>query len=101
MTTMVSCGAAAVCAPRLSSHLPGLGPPRQQVMSEEGKILALKRIKLKKADRATLQAYKNEIDILSSLSGKENIIQMVDSHMDLENKLIYVRTLESRSRCLL
>lgn len=61
-----------------------------KVMSEEGKILALKRIKLKKADRATLQAYKNEIDILSSLSGKENIIQMVDSHMDLENKLIYV-----------
>jgi serine/threonine-protein kinase TTK/MPS1 len=68
-------------------------------MSEEGKIFALKRIKLKKADRVTLQSYQNEIDILRSLAGKENIIQMVDSCMDLEHKTIYVRAL-CPSACL-
>jgi serine/threonine protein kinase len=61
-----------------------------QVMSEEGQIYALKRIKLKRSDRATLQSYKNEIDILSGLRGQDNIIQMVDAVIDLDTKQIHV-----------
>ena len=59
-------------------------------MSEEGRIYALKRIKLKRSDRATITTYKNEIEILTGLRHQENIIHMVDAEINLDAKVIFV-----------
>ena len=78
------------CLSRTRTHRSMLSRP--QVMSQEGKIYALKRIKLKKADRATLQSYQNEIDMreeeinrLKAELAKPKTLTAVESGHSLSN----------------
>ena len=57
---------------------------------EEPKICALKRIKLQRIDKSSLSSFENEIALLESLRGKANIVELFDSEINLENKVIYV-----------
>ena len=57
---------------------------------EEPRICALKRIKLQRIDKSSLSSFENEIALLKSLRGKANIVELFDSEINLENKVIYV-----------
>jgi len=54
------------------------------------KIFALKRIRIRKADRETLRSYCNEIALLQRLRGRDNIIQLIASEVREHAGLIYL-----------
>ncbi|KAM7189728.1 hypothetical protein V8F33_009867 [Rhypophila sp. PSN 637] len=49
-----------------------------RVSAESGKMLALKRVSLENADKATVKGFKEEIDLLKRLRGINRFIQLVD-----------------------
>jgi serine/threonine-protein kinase TTK/MPS1 len=57
---------------------------------QDQSILALKRIKLSRIDRKTIAMFENEIDLMERLRGRDNIIQLVDSEINVSKKLIYM-----------
>eukprot|EP00510_Aplanochytrium_minuta_P002063 CAMPEP_0184022432 /NCGR_PEP_ID=MMETSP0954-20121128/10600_1 /TAXON_ID=627963 /ORGANISM="Aplanochytrium sp, Strain PBS07" /LENGTH=607 /DNA_ID=CAMNT_0026304801 /DNA_START=199 /DNA_END=2022 /DNA_ORIENTATION=- len=56
----------------------------------EPKIYALKRIKLNKVEHNTISCFKNEIRLMESLHGQPNIIQIIDSEVNIAKQVIYV-----------
>jgi len=56
----------------------------------EGETYALKKIKLSKTDISSLSCYQNEISLLERLRGNPSIIQLVDSEVNLDEKVIYM-----------
>jgi tRNA A-37 threonylcarbamoyl transferase component Bud32 len=59
-----------------------------KIMATQGKILAMKRVKLDGADEAMIFSYKNEITLLNRLKGCDSIIKLYDSEIDQANGYI-------------
>ncbi|KAK4533817.1 hypothetical protein CCYA_CCYA19G4699 [Cyanidiococcus yangmingshanensis] len=54
------------------------------------KIYALKRVRIRKADRETFRSYCNEIALLQRLRGNDNIIQLIEAEIREHAGLIYL-----------
>jgi len=61
-----------------------------KVLSQDGKILALKKIDINGSDKASIKGYVNEINLLNHLKNNSRIIQLVDSEINREAKSIYM-----------
>jgi len=61
-----------------------------KVLSQEGKILALKKIDINGSDKTAFQGYINEINLLNHLRNNSRIIQLVDSEINRETNSIYM-----------
>ncbi|OUM59255.1 hypothetical protein PIROE2DRAFT_47256 [Piromyces sp. E2] len=61
-----------------------------KVLSQEGKILALKKIDINGSDKNAINSYVNEINLLNHLRNNSRIIQLVDSEINREANSIYM-----------
>ncbi|DBA00194.1 TPA: hypothetical protein N0F65_007819, partial [Lagenidium giganteum] len=61
-----------------------------RMLGPDLKIYALKKIKLKRLDRASIEQYNNEIDLLKRLQGNPHIIKLISAEPDLQRRLIHV-----------
>ncbi|RHY27436.1 hypothetical protein DYB32_006775 [Aphanomyces invadans] len=61
-----------------------------RVLGPDMQTYALKRIKLKKMDAASMTSYQNEISLLKSLQGSPYIIKLLANEMDYNQKVLYV-----------
>ncbi|ORX40395.1 kinase-like protein [Piromyces finnis] len=61
-----------------------------KVLSQEGKILALKKIDINGSDKAAINGYVNEINLLNHLKNNSRIIQLVDAEINRETNSIYM-----------
>ena len=61
-----------------------------KVLSPDGDLYALKRIKLQKTDKKYMASFTNEITLLNRLRNNPNIICLIDSEVNLEKKVIYM-----------
>ena len=61
-----------------------------KVVSPKRKILALKRIQLDGRENETIAGFIDEIKLLKTLRGRDNIIQLVDAEVCLEERLIFM-----------
>lgn len=69
-----------------------------QVMAENQKMFALKRVKLEGADEHAIAGYKGEIELLKKLENVERVVRLIDYQIDEERQCLYVvRTLFSTS----
>ncbi|ORY86576.1 Pkinase-domain-containing protein [Neocallimastix californiae] len=61
-----------------------------KVLSQEGKILALKKIDINGSDKTAFQGYINEINLLNHLKNNSRIIQLMDSEINRDTNSIYM-----------
>ncbi|ELQ33271.1 hypothetical protein M0657_003524 [Pyricularia oryzae] len=61
-----------------------------RVTAENGKMFALKRVSLENADTTAVKGFLGEIELLRRLSGVDRVIQMYDSELNQEKKLLSV-----------
>ncbi|KAF2432868.1 kinase-like protein [Tothia fuscella] len=61
-----------------------------QVMAENGKMFALKKVKLAGADESAIMGYKGEIDLLKKLKNEDRVVQLFDYQVDEEKQCLYV-----------
>eukprot|EP00940_MAST-03C_sp_MAST-3C-sp2_P003368 g3368.t1 len=61
-----------------------------KVFGPKWQVYALKYVQLKRVDRRTVAAYRNEIKLLEKLRGKPSIIQMKCAEINIEKKLVMV-----------
>ncbi|KAH9159610.1 hypothetical protein LEN26_002252 [Aphanomyces euteiches] len=61
-----------------------------RVLGPDMQTYALKKIKMKKMDEASVTSYHNEINLLKSLQGSPHIIKLVANEMDSKLKVLYV-----------
>lgn len=61
-----------------------------KVVSPKRKILALKRIRLDGKEHETVAGFIDEIELLKTLRGRDNIIQLVDAEVCPKEKLIFM-----------
>lgn len=61
-----------------------------QVMAENSKMFALKKVKLEGADEHAIMGYKGEIDLLKKLKNEDRVVQLYDYHVDEEKQCLYV-----------
>lgn len=61
-----------------------------RVMAENGKLLALKRVKLDGADEAAILGYKGEIELLQKLQNESRVINLYDYQVDEEKQCLSV-----------
>ncbi|KAK8181753.1 kinase-like domain-containing protein [Phyllosticta capitalensis] len=61
-----------------------------RVMAENGKLFALKRVKLEDADENAVRGYKGEIDLLRKLEGVERVVRLFDWEVDEEKQILSV-----------
>ncbi|TLD14306.1 uncharacterized protein PgNI_04990 [Pyricularia grisea] len=61
-----------------------------RVTAENGKMFALKRVSLENADITAVKGFLGEIELLKRLSGVDRVIQMYDSELNQEKKLLSV-----------
>ena len=61
-----------------------------KVLCPKRKTYALKRIRLQGREKETIAGFMDEIRLLQSLRGKDNIIQLVDAEVCKTEGLIYV-----------
>ncbi|KAF2099476.1 kinase-like protein [Rhizodiscina lignyota] len=61
-----------------------------RVMAENGKLLALKRVKLDEADEAAILGYKGEIELLKKLQSEARVIDLYDWQVDEEKQCLSV-----------
>ncbi|ORY72307.1 kinase-like protein, partial [Neocallimastix californiae] len=61
-----------------------------KVLSQEGKILALKKIDINGSDKMAFQGYINEINLLKHLKNNSRIIQLMDSEINRDTNSIYM-----------
>ena len=69
-----------------------------RVAAESGKMLALKRVSLDKADTSAIRGYKGEIDLLQRMTGVDRVIQLLDHELNVEKNvlsLVSPRTISS------
>ena len=59
-----------------------------RALSTEGRILAIKKVKLQGMSRKNIESYANEISLLKRLRSSPCIIQMYDSEVDITRKVI-------------
>lgn len=57
-------------------------------LNAQKQIVAVKKVSLKDAEASIVEGYKNEIELLSNLKGKSNIIQLLDSEVREKSILI-------------
>jgi serine/threonine protein kinase len=53
-----------------------------KIISEQGNVFALKKIKLKGQDSSVIAGYKNEIILLNKLRDNDRIIKLIDAEQD-------------------
>lgn len=61
-----------------------------QVMAENSKMFALKRVKLEGADEAAIAGYKGEIELLKKLENVDRVVRLIDYQIDEEKQCLYV-----------
>ena len=61
-----------------------------RVMAENGKLFALKRVKLDDADEAAVRGYKGEIDLLNKLKDVDRVVRLYDYQVDEEKLCLSV-----------
>ncbi|ETV88366.1 TTK protein kinase, variant 1 [Aphanomyces astaci] len=61
-----------------------------RVLGPDMQTYALKRIKMKKMDEASVTSYQNEISLLKSLQGSPHVIKLVANELDYNLKVLYV-----------
>ena len=61
-----------------------------QVISAEGKIFALKRVRLDKSDPITIEGYINEINLLNQFKDAEAIVKLFDSEVNTEQGYLHM-----------
>lgn len=61
-----------------------------KIMNMQGKILAMKKVKLDGADESMILSYMNEITLLNRLKGCDSIIKLYDSEIDNVNRYITI-----------
>jgi serine/threonine-protein kinase TTK/MPS1 len=61
-----------------------------RVMTQTGKILAVKRVDLAGADDFARTSYTNEIQLLQRLRGNDSIVTLYDAQVDEAHSLIYM-----------
>lgn len=61
-----------------------------QVMAENSKMFALKKVKLAGADESAIMGYKGEIDLLKKLRNEERVVQLFDYQIDEQKQCLYV-----------
>lgn len=61
-----------------------------RVMAENGKLLALKRVKLDEADEAAILGYKGEIELLKQLQSETRVVDLYDWQVDEEKQCLSV-----------
>ena len=59
-----------------------------RVTTDNGEMLAMKRVSTENADEAQVKGYKGEIDLLQKLSGCERVINLLDYEMNEERQLL-------------
>jgi serine/threonine-protein kinase TTK/MPS1 len=59
-----------------------------RVAAESGKMLALKRVSLDKADTSAIRGYKGEIDLLQRMTGVDRVIQLLDHELNVEKNVL-------------
>ncbi|KAJ2892935.1 kinase-like protein [Zalerion maritima] len=59
-----------------------------RVTTDNGEMLALKRVSTENADEAQVRGYKGEIDLLRKLSGVNRVINLLDYEMNEEKQLL-------------
>ncbi|ETV88367.1 TTK protein kinase, variant 2 [Aphanomyces astaci] len=69
-----------------------------RVLGPDMQTYALKRIKMKKMDEASVTSYQNEISLLKSLQGSPHVIKLVANELDYNLKVLYV-VRQERDRC--
>lgn len=70
-----------------------------KVMSSDCTILALKRMKMPGIRPKEIEPYKNEIELMERMRGKDNIIQLIDSEINYKEKAAYMRELPLSHCC--
>jgi serine/threonine-protein kinase TTK/MPS1 len=61
-----------------------------RVQAENGKVFALKRVRLHGQDPAAIQGYKGEIDLLNKMKGNPRVVELFDYAIDDEKEVLYV-----------
>jgi serine/threonine-protein kinase TTK/MPS1 len=61
-----------------------------RVQAENGKVFALKRVRLQGQDPAAIQGYKGEIDLLNKLKGNPRVVELFDYAVDDDKGVLYV-----------
>jgi serine/threonine-protein kinase TTK/MPS1 len=61
-----------------------------QVMAENSKMFALKKVKLSDADESAIMGYKGEIELLKKLKDEDRVVQLFDYHVDEEKQCLFV-----------
>lgn len=61
-----------------------------QVMAENQKMFALKRVKLEGADENAIAGYKGEIELLRKLENVERVVRLIDYQIEEERQCLYV-----------
>jgi serine/threonine protein kinase len=61
-----------------------------KVLGPDFKVYALKRVRPLHMNKKTLAIFQNEINLMKRLRGRPNIIELVDSEINVENKCIYM-----------
>lgn len=61
-----------------------------RVMAENGKLFALKRVKLEDADENAVRGYKGEIELLRKLEGVDRVVRLFDWEVDEEKQILSV-----------
>lgn len=69
-----------------------------RVMAENGKLFALKRVKLEDADENAVRGYKGEIELLRKLEGVERVVRLFDWEVDEERQILSVVSSLLKSR---
>lgn len=69
-----------------------------KVMAENGKMFALKRVKLENADESAIQGYKGEIDLLRKLEDVDRVVRLFDYEVDEQKQELKVVRFETGSR---
>jgi serine/threonine-protein kinase TTK/MPS1 len=59
-----------------------------RVTAENGKIFALKRVSLEKADEGTIKGFLGEIDLLRRLSSVDRVINLTDYELNEEKQIL-------------
>jgi Protein kinase domain len=68
-----------------------------KAMTKDRRIVAVKKVNLLDLDERAIEGYANEIALLERLRGNPNIIQMIDSEIDRNRKVILVVMEEGHS----
>jgi serine/threonine-protein kinase TTK/MPS1 len=61
-----------------------------RVMAENGKVFALKKVRLTGADPTAVAGYKGEIELLKKLQDKDRVVHLYDYSIDHDKNCLYV-----------